>query len=79
MIRILGREDNRSRGDQITLTLAASLPRLNLMRLLVFVRVLQDICSGEPGSPSVRLPTQARDGKGKTYATCACRVLAAQE
>lgn len=51
-------EQEHGLGDQITLTLAASLPRLNLMRLLVFVRVLQDICSGEPGSPSVRLPTQ---------------------
>ena len=46
-------------GDQITLTLAAALPRLNLMRLLVFVRALQEICRDD-GSPKgkMRLPTQ---------------------
>ena len=40
------------------------------MRLVVFMRVLQDLCRSEEGSPqSLRLPTQAREEgiRGETW------------
>ncbi|CAK9090074.1 Potassium voltage-gated channel subfamily B member 2 (Voltage-gated potassium channel subunit Kv2.2) [Durusdinium trenchii] len=51
-------EQEPSLGDQITLALAAALPRLNIMRLLVFGRVLHELFKPEDGSPSARHITQ---------------------
>ncbi|CAE7474563.1 KCNB2 [Symbiodinium necroappetens] len=61
-------------GDQITLTLAVVLPRLNDMRLLVFSRVLCKICKGEENATS---PVAKIDLSFEEHSSLACTVVRA--
>jgi len=61
-------------GDQITLTLAVVLPRLNDMRLLVFSRVLCKICKGEETATS---PVAKIDLSFEEHSSIACTVVRA--